>query len=104
MGGSACCLLEPLGHIKVQYIDHPIPIESPQSVALAGCCHRYCSVLHIPFRVLSSSVFSPPLLNMPTVPVGPRAPKDEFMRALGLNPSDVHHEGYYRAMRVGSSA
>ncbi|RMZ92061.1 hypothetical protein DV736_g696, partial [Chaetothyriales sp. CBS 134916] len=32
-------------------------------------------------------------------PVGPRAPKDEFMRALSLDPSNPHHEGHYRAMR-----
>ena len=33
-------------------------------------------------------------------PVGPRVPKDEFMRALGLDHNNPHHEGYYRAMRV----
>ncbi|OAL35816.1 hypothetical protein AYO20_04966 [Fonsecaea nubica] len=32
-------------------------------------------------------------------PVGPRAPKDDFMRALGLSTTDPRHEGYYRAMR-----
>lgn len=35
-----------------------------------------------------------------TQPVGPRAPKDDFMRALGLSTTDPRHEGYYRAMRV----
>ncbi|KAK5060980.1 hypothetical protein LTR84_007521 [Exophiala bonariae] len=35
----------------------------------------------------------------PTHPVGPRAPKDDFMRALGLSTSDPKHEGHYRAMR-----
>ncbi|KAI1608442.1 hypothetical protein EDD37DRAFT_174954 [Exophiala viscosa] len=34
-----------------------------------------------------------------TQPVGPRAPKDDFMRALGLSTTDPRHEGYYRAMR-----
>ena len=34
--------------------------------------------------------------------VGPRVPKDDFMRALGLEPSDARHEGFYRAMRVSS--
>ena len=37
----------------------------------------------------------------PVGPVGPRVPKDEFMRALGLDYNNLHHEGYYRAMRVG---
>ncbi|ETI25060.1 hypothetical protein G647_04430 [Cladophialophora carrionii CBS 160.54] len=32
-------------------------------------------------------------------PVGPRAAKDDFMKALGLNTSDPRHEGYYKAMR-----
>lgn len=32
--------------------------------------------------------------------VGPRAGKEDFMRALGLDSSSSHHEGYYRAMRV----
>ncbi|KAK5072841.1 hypothetical protein LTS08_007182 [Lithohypha guttulata] len=31
--------------------------------------------------------------------VGPRVPKDDFMRALGLDSSDARHEGIYRAMR-----
>lgn len=35
-------------------------------------------------------------------PVGPRAPKEEFMRALNLNPTDARAEGVYRAMRVRS--
>ncbi|KIV96234.1 hypothetical protein PV10_00125 [Exophiala mesophila] len=35
----------------------------------------------------------------PSNPVGPRAPKDDFMKALGLSTSDPKHEGYYRAMR-----
>ncbi|KAL6252341.1 hypothetical protein RBB50_000059 [Rhinocladiella similis] len=34
-----------------------------------------------------------------TQPVGPRAPKDDFMKALGLSTTDPRHEGYYRAMR-----
>ena len=33
-------------------------------------------------------------------PVGPRASKEEFMQALGLNSHDPHHEQFYRAMRV----
>lgn len=33
-------------------------------------------------------------------PVGPRASKEEFMQALGLNSHDPQHEQYYRAMRV----
>jgi hypothetical protein len=88
-----------LGHIKLQYIGHSIPIESPKSVTLACCVDRHCSILHIP---ISGSVFVQFLTafaNMP--PVGPRAPKEDFMRALNLNSSDPHHEGYYRAMRVG---
>ncbi|KPI42772.1 uncharacterized protein AB675_1937 [Cyphellophora attinorum] len=36
---------------------------------------------------------------MSPVTVGPRAAKDEFMRALNLDPSNTHHEGCYRAMR-----
>ncbi|KAL4919946.1 hypothetical protein BDW62DRAFT_199358 [Aspergillus aurantiobrunneus] len=32
-------------------------------------------------------------------PVGPRASKEEFMQALGLNSHDPQHEQYYRAMR-----
>ncbi|KAJ5155210.1 hypothetical protein N7492_008013 [Penicillium capsulatum] len=32
-------------------------------------------------------------------PVGPRASKEEFMHALGLNSHDPQHEQYYRAMR-----
>ncbi|PLB38215.1 uncharacterized protein BDW47DRAFT_125644 [Aspergillus candidus] len=32
-------------------------------------------------------------------PVGPRASKEEFMQALGLNSHDPHHEQFYRAMR-----
>ncbi|KAL4803684.1 hypothetical protein BDV18DRAFT_162698 [Aspergillus unguis] len=32
-------------------------------------------------------------------PVGPRASKEEFMAALGLNSHDPQHEQYYRAMR-----
>ncbi|KAK5099485.1 hypothetical protein LTR70_002386 [Exophiala xenobiotica] len=31
--------------------------------------------------------------------VGPRVPKDDFMRALGLEPSDARHEGLYKLMR-----
>ncbi|PYI22553.1 hypothetical protein BO99DRAFT_325813 [Aspergillus violaceofuscus CBS 115571] len=31
--------------------------------------------------------------------VGPRASKEEFMQALGLNSHDPQHEQYYRAMR-----
>lgn len=34
--------------------------------------------------------------------VGFRAPKDDFMRALGLDPSSALHEDYYQAMRVCS--
>lgn len=37
---------------------------------------------------------------MAGVGVGPRVPKDEFMKALGLDTSDARHEGIYRAMRV----
>ena len=33
-------------------------------------------------------------------PVGPRVPKEEFMRALGLDLENADHESYYRAMRV----
>ena len=33
-------------------------------------------------------------------PVGPRVPKEEFMRALGLDHENTDHESYYRAMRV----
>lgn len=91
-----------LGHIDLQYIGHSIPIESPEPVTLACCVDRHCSILHIP---ISGSVFVQSLTafaNMP--PVGPRAPKEDFMRALNLNSSDPHHEGYYRAMRVGSLA
>ena len=33
--------------------------------------------------------------------VGPRVPKDEFMRALGLDHQNPTHENYYRQMRVG---
>jgi hypothetical protein len=33
-------------------------------------------------------------------PVGPRVPKDEFMRALHLDTNNPQHEGIYRAMRV----
>lgn len=36
--------------------------------------------------------------------VGPRAPKDEFMRALGLNVSVPAHENIYRQMRVCGEA
>lgn len=32
--------------------------------------------------------------------VGPRASKEEFMHALGLDPRNHQHEQYYRAMRV----
>jgi hypothetical protein len=32
--------------------------------------------------------------------VGPRVPKDEFMRALGLDHQNPNHENYYRQMRV----
>ncbi|KAI9035515.1 uncharacterized protein KD926_003412 [Aspergillus affinis] len=32
-------------------------------------------------------------------PVGPRASKEEFMQALGLNSQNPQHEQYYRAMR-----
>ncbi|KAL4932693.1 uncharacterized protein BDV17DRAFT_287634 [Aspergillus undulatus] len=32
-------------------------------------------------------------------PVGPRASKEEFMAALGLNTHDPQHEQFYRAMR-----
>jgi len=32
--------------------------------------------------------------------VGPRVPKDDFMRALGLESSDARHEGLYKLMRV----
>lgn len=32
--------------------------------------------------------------------VGPRVPKDEFMRSLGLDNQDPIHENYYRQMRV----
>lgn len=32
--------------------------------------------------------------------VSPRASKEEFMRALGLDAANTHHESYYRAMRV----
>ncbi|RDW81059.1 uncharacterized protein DSM5745_04616 [Aspergillus mulundensis] len=32
-------------------------------------------------------------------PVGPRASKEEFMAALGLNSHDPQHEQFYRAMR-----
>lgn len=91
-----------LSHIELQYIGHSIPIESPKPVTLACCVDRHCSILHIP---ISGSVFVQFLTafaNMP--PVGPRAPKEDFMRALNLNSSDPHHEGYYRAMRVGSLA
>ncbi|KAJ9611574.1 hypothetical protein H2200_004758 [Cladophialophora chaetospira] len=37
----------------------------------------------------------------PRQPVGPRAPKEDFMKALGLKSSDPRHEGHYKAMRVG---
>ncbi|KAF7586401.1 hypothetical protein BBP40_008938 [Aspergillus hancockii] len=32
-------------------------------------------------------------------PVGPRASKEEFMQALGMNSQDPQHEQIYRAMR-----
>lgn len=42
-------------------------------------------------------------VNMARIPVGPRAGKDEFMRALGLTPGDSRCEGVYRNMRVSCS-
>jgi hypothetical protein len=36
----------------------------------------------------------------PITPVGPRVPKDEFMKALQLDTNNPQHEGLYRAMRV----
>jgi hypothetical protein len=42
-----------------------------------------------------------PLPDMDQYPaVGPRVPKDEFMRALGLDHQNPNHENYYRQMRV----
>jgi hypothetical protein len=35
-------------------------------------------------------------------PVGPRVPKDEFMKALHLDTNNPQHEGLYRAMRVST--
>lgn len=32
--------------------------------------------------------------------VGPRASKEEFMRALSLDPNNAVHEGWYKEMRV----
>ena len=58
------------------------------------------NVAHI-FRVNSvKASFVETGMSRPA-PVGPRVPKDEFMRALGLDHNNPHHEGYYRAMRVG---
>ncbi|KMQ47046.1 hypothetical protein HL42_2299 [Trichophyton rubrum] len=34
-----------------------------------------------------------------STPVGPRASKEDFMRALGLDANNPQHEPYYRAMR-----
>lgn len=40
-------------------------------------------------------------MNMSRItPVGPRVPKDEFMKALNLDTNNAQHEGLYRAMRV----
>lgn len=35
-----------------------------------------------------------------SVGLSQRASKEDFMRAMGLDPSDARHEGIYRAMRV----
>lgn len=35
--------------------------------------------------------------------VGPRASKEEFMHALGLDANNPPHEYYYKAMRVSLS-
>jgi len=57
----------------------------------SNCCTYYIGL----------NLFSkPPLVIKMSGPVGPRVPKDEFMRALRLDHNDPHHEGYYRAMRV----
>lgn len=39
-----------------------------------------------------------------STPVGPRASKEDFMRALGLDANNPQHEPYYRAMRVSDLA
>lgn len=42
----------------------------------------------------------PPSVPVRGQPVGPRVPKQEFMRALGLDENKSEHEAHYRAMRV----
>ena len=49
--------------------------------------------------VLMANVFA---MSVPpkTEPVGPRAPKEDFMKALGLTVNDPADEKTYRSMRV----
>lgn len=70
---------------------------------VTGLCHVSC--LFEPWK-LSAFVCTESHLTVTELAmagVGPRVPKDDFMKALGLDPSDSRHEGYYRAMRVSTA-
>lgn len=39
-------------------------------------------------------------MNKHSISVGPRASKEDFMAAIGLEANNSYHEQYYRLMRV----
>ncbi len=75
--------------LRTLYIGHATPFDSSSSVTLA----RRCQSTFVLFCLVQ-------FLTAIMPPVGPRAAKDEFMRALNLDPAIPQHEGQYRAMRV----
>lgn len=86
----------------VYYTILPIYIpEEPKSLMYSIPFHiPYLSVLSCPVLSLARKPKENHTKQKMQGPVGPRASKEDFMHALGLNPHDPQHEQYYRAMRV----
>lgn len=73
----------------LQYILHHVLAISPNST-FNSINNTYISIQSLSVRCNITKM----------APVGPRASKEEFMQALGLNSHDPQHEQHYRAMRV----
>jgi hypothetical protein len=64
---------------------------------LIVCAWKRVPLIDLYLGLLLSPVMG---LDQSMSPVGPRASKEEFMQALGMNSQDPQHEQIYRAMRV----
>lgn len=102
-GGSSTCLLPDTKTCLISWHDGHFVVNSvdSRSVAQSEILVPILVVKIYSFLSITSGIMSrAPSAPARGQPVGPRVPKEEFMRALGLDQNRTEHEAHYRAMRV----